>query len=180
MSKFNIKDIIWDFLELLIICASIIALTFWFVGQPVQVSGSSMEPNLSNNQQLIAEKLTYKLREPERGEVAILKHPENPPVLLVKRIVGLPGDTFEIKDGQIYVNGSKLEEPYINNSELTQGKNKLKDNQKIKVPEDKYIVLGDNRDDSADSRNWGFIDEGSLVGRASLVYAPISEFKLIK
>lgn len=176
----NVKDIAWDFIEILVIGTLIVGLTFWFVGQPVLVSGSSMNPTLKNKQQLVSEKLTYKLREPEREEIVIIKHPNKPSRLVIKRIIGMPGDNFEIKNGFVYINGSKLNEKYLETSIITNGKNKLIENKAVKIPEDKYIALGDNRADSMDSRNWGFVDEGQIVGKATLVYVPFSEFKILQ
>lgn len=182
MKKFksNLEQAFWNFLEVLIISSAILLLTFWFIGQPVQVSGDSMEPNLRDKQQLIAEKLSYKLREPERGEIVIVKHPKNPSHLVVKRLIGLPGETFEIENGQVYINNKPLKEPYLNKNTNTNGKNSLPDSKKIKIPQDKYIVLGDNRSNSSDSRNWGPVNESEIFAKVVLVYAPISDFKIVQ
>lgn len=176
----NIKDAIWDFVEILFIGVFIIALTFWFIGQPVQVSGSSMFPTLKDKQQIISEKLTYKLAAPQRQEIALIKHPDNPSSLVVKRIIALPGDTFEIKNNNVYINGDKLEENYLSENTLTKGRNKIKENTPVELQSTEYIVLGDNREDSMDSRNWGLVDESQIVGKAILVYAPFSEFKILQ
>jgi signal peptidase I len=139
------------------------------------VEGYSMEPNLYENQRLIVVKAAYWFGEPQRGEVIIFRKPITVAGelerTLVKRVIGLPGEQIEIHDGVVYINGSPLEESYIEGitSPLS----------KTEVPEGCYFVMGDNRQSSSDSRSWGLLPEGNIIGRVWLLYWPLSDWHLV-
>lgn len=137
-----------------------------FLAQPRVVHGQSMEPNLHENQRVIVDLLAYRFRAPERGEIIVLDLPERrsgPP--LIKRVIGLPGDLVEIKSGFVYLNGRRLDEPYLD--QATPGHLPPK-----RVPEAQVFVLGDNRGRSNDSRYFGMVPFESILGRAWLRYWP--------
>jgi signal peptidase I len=137
-----------------------------FLAQATRVYGSSMEPNLYTDQRLVVEKVSYRLHEPRRGDVVVLRMPERGPELLIKRIIALPGETFEVRDGQVYINGEALEEPYV--SQRTSGKSTP-----VTVPEGHVFVMGDNRGASNDSRSFGPVAQERIVGRAWVSYWPV-------
>jgi signal peptidase I len=144
-----------------------------FVGQATRVEGQSMEPNLYSDQRLVVEKLSYRFHGPQRFDIVVLKMPSQGEELLIKRVVGLPGETVEIKNGHVYINGEPLEEPYI--EEMTQpGRHG-----KVTVPPLHVFVLGDNRDRSNDSRSFGPVAIDNLVGRAWLSYWPPDQVGLV-
>jgi signal peptidase I len=140
-----------------------------FMAQPRVVHGQSMEPNLHDNQRVIVDMVTLRLREPERGEIIILDVPsrhEGPP--LIKRVIGLPGDIVEIKGGRVYINDDPLDEPYL--SQITMGNMVAQ-----MVPEEHVFVLGDNRRHSNDSRYFGTVPYDHVLGRAWLCYWPLAD-----
>jgi signal peptidase I len=133
--------------------------------QSFVVVGSSMKPSLEDGQRLLVNKVVYRLREPQRGEIIVFHPPSGMHADLIKRIIALPGDTIEIKDGAVYINGSALDEPYIKAApSYTMTKEK--------IPEGEYFVLGDNRNNSNDSHRWGTLTQESIVGKAWLSIWP--------
>ena len=148
-----------------------------FVGQRTSVSGDSMYPSLKNGDQLILEKLSYRFGEPERFDVIVFDHYEegsDTPVHYIKRIIGLPGETICIKDGNIYVDGERLTETYgyYTGDREMEGYDA---EEEILVGEDEYFVLGDNRNNSLDSRRIGCIRENDILGKAVFRLYPFSE-----
>jgi signal peptidase I len=141
-------------------------LIFWLVNSLVgryRIDGNSMNPTLFNGEYLIINNFVYDLDEPQRGDIIVFKHPRNE-LNLIKRVIGLPGDVVEINGGRVQVNGTTLDEPYIQDFPDN-------DNSWV-VPEDQYFVMGDNRDNSSDSRAWGFLPKDHLLGKALFVYWP--------
>ncbi len=134
-----------------------------------------MEPSLQDGQQLLINKVVYYFREPERGDVIIL-HPPPPyspkATPFIKRIIALPGDTIEVKNGEVYVNGSKLDEPYIKESPTYNLQQK-------KIPENEYFVLGDNRNNANDSHNGWTVPRQNIIGKAWLSIWPPGEWGLV-
>jgi signal peptidase I len=135
------------------------------------VDGSSMEPNLHTGQFLIVDRLTYRFSEPERGDIIVFEYPDLPEKDYIKRIIGLPGEEVSIHDNVVYVNGRPLDEPYIRTPTSYTGT--------WTVGPDQYFVLGDNRNNSSDSHDWGMLDRELIVGKAWLSYWPISEWGLV-
>lgn len=144
-----------------------------FVGQATRVEGQSMEPNLYSDQRLVVEKLTYRFHGPQRFDIVVLKMPSQGEELLIKRVVGLPGETVEIKDGHVYINGEMLEEPY------TEEQTQPGLHGKVTVPPLHVFVLGDNRDRSNDSRSFGAVAIDNVVGRAWLSYWPPDQLGIV-
>ncbi|MDO8470662.1 MAG: signal peptidase I [bacterium] len=152
--------------ELLIIgvVAAIIVIPIrMFIFQPFLVNGSSMEPNFHNGDYLLIDEISFRLRAPERGEVIVFKYPENPSQKYIKRIIGLPGETIEVKEGKVRITGPAEdfvldEDVYLPGIE-TMGVDTLK------LASDEYFVLGDNREHSSDSRYWGSVPKENLIGR---------------
>ena len=140
-----------------------------FVGQATRVEGQSMEPNLHSEQRLVVEKLSYRFHGPQRFDIVVLKMPSQGEELLIKRVIGLPGETVEIQDGQVYVDGILLEEPFTDQS-THPGRNG-----QVTVPPLHIYVMGDNRDRSNDSRSFGPVPIDNVVGRAWLSYWPLEQ-----
>ncbi len=159
-------------IELLLFALLIVAPIRLFVVNPFIVSGSSMVPTFYNGEYLIVDQITYRFDKPERGDVVIFRYPKDPSKFFIKRIVGLPNETVEIKNGIITIKESgpkplALDEPYVKNKSRDNSINPLADNQ--------YFVLGDNRMSSSDSRVWGTLDGDLIVGRALLRLLPVTE-----
>lgn len=158
-----------------IIPAVLIALFIhFFLAQATRVEGLSMEPNLHTGQRLIVEKVSYRFHGPRRGDIVVLKRPDcNDCELVIKRVVGLPGEEVSIHDGRVYIDGRLLEEPYVTQS--TRG-----DYGPARVPPLHVFVLGDNRGASNDSRSFGLVHRDLILGRAWICYWPLDEIGLVK
>jgi len=139
-----------------------------------------MYPNLHDKEQIVAEKISVKSSSIKRGDIVIFKHPFEEDKLLIKRIIGLPGETLQIKDGSVYIDGEKLSEPYLSGDVITKGSKLLEDNAEYKIRNNAYVVMGDNREESTDSREWGYVDKDLIVGKGVLVYFPLNRIRLIK
>lgn len=147
---------------------------FWLVNAATgryRVQGHSMMPTMKEGEYLIINKLSYYLDNPERGDIIVLHYPRDRTREYIKRIIGLPGDTVEIENGRVIVNGVTLNEPYIADSPDYTGR--------WVVPEDNYFVLGDNRNNSSDSHSWAYLPRSDIVGKAWLVYWPYDEWQLV-
>jgi signal peptidase I len=169
-----------EILETIVPAVLIALLINLFLAQATRVYGQSMEPNLHTDQRLIVEKLTYNryfrqylgLDGPERGDVVVIDLADQGGELLIKRVVGLPGDIIEIRNNQVFVNNRPLSEPYIN--EITTGQFGP-----VTVPPLHIFVLGDNRSYSNDSRNFGTVPLQDVVGRAWFSYWPPDDIGFI-
>ncbi|MDD5651937.1 MAG: signal peptidase I [Candidatus Moranbacteria bacterium] len=157
-----------------------------FLFQPFFVQGASMEPNFEDGQYLIVNELGYKntdlkiatvepFKEIERGYVMIFRYPKNPKQFFIKRVIGLPGEKVELKNGKVYIyndeslEGTELKEDYLPDDTYTQGSGKYE------VGEDEYFVLGDNRSHSSDSRSWGLVSSKDIIGKVLLRAWPINK-----
>lgn len=173
-----LREILSTSLYLLVVLC-ITYLVIHFVGQRTQVSGSSMEPKLSNNDNLIVDKITYRFKDPERYDIIVFPFEYEDNTYYIKRIIGLPGETVYIdKEGNIYINDTVLEEPY--------GREVIKEPgrayEPITLGDDEYFVMGDNRNNSTDSRDpsVGNIKKDRIIGRAWLRIWPFNKFGFIK
>jgi signal peptidase I len=161
------SNLLREIIETALLTAIIFLLVNTATGR-FRIEGQSMEPNLHDGEYVIVDKVSYALHAPERGDVIVLLRP-NPDKDLIKRIIGLPGDTLEVRNGQVYVNGAALTEPYLNqptNSTIPARQ----------VEPGRYFVMGDNRNNSSDSRSFGSISRSDIVGRAWFVYWPPSDW----
>lgn len=155
-----------EFLRLVLVAAAVALPIRYFVAQPFIVRGASMEPNFSNREYLVIDELTYFFREPRRGEVVVFRYPLDRSQYFIKRIVGLPGETVEIRGGEIYVRnaehpqGFELQESYLPPNLQYAGTSNFS------LGPDEYVVLGDNRRASSDSRTWGTLERAFITGRA--------------
>ena len=149
-----------------------------FVTQRTEVQGSSMEPHLHNGENIMVDKLSYRFHDPERFDIIVFRYLYKKNTFYIKRVIGLPGETVQIADGVIYINGEPLEEDY-GLEEITNPGRAL---EPITLGEDEYFVLGDNRNGSSDSRmtDVGNITRKQIVGKASLIIWPFSEFGWVK
>ena len=148
-----------------------------FVMQPVKVEGTSMLPRLHDGERIFVNKLIYYHLPPvERGDIVVFWYPDDPDKSYIKRVIGLPGELIEIRDGVIYVNGQELKEPYI---EPQRNVARLNHAPTIIKPH-YFFVAGDNRDQSYDSRAWGLVPEKYIYGKALFRYWPFSDASVIR
>ncbi|MGM0598279.1 MAG: signal peptidase I [Candidatus Rifleibacteriota bacterium] len=137
-----------------------------YVVQGFVIEGACMEPALHSHEKIIVNKLIYQIKEPSVGEVVVFSYPLETEKDFIKRVVGTPGDIIEIKDGYLFRNGKKMSEPFV--PEYVFGSYGP-----VKVPWDKLCVMGDNRNNSHDSRSWGLLDRDRVKGRAELKFWPL-------
>ena len=163
-----------DLFELLIWIGAIYALvnlsTVRFV-----VDGQSMEPNFHDNDYLIVSRVNYLFGDPQRGDIIVFHYPGDPKEDYIKRVIGTPGDTVEIRDTFVYVNGEQLNEPYINEPCNTYHCA----NETTVLESDEYFVMGDNRNHSSDSRSFGVVKREYIVGEVMVRYWPFSDWGLV-
>ena len=166
----------WIVFIVVVVAASYLIVTF--VGQRTEVSGSSMETTLSSGDQLIVDKISYRFRDPKRYDIVVFPYRYEENTYYIKRIIGLPGETVQIVDGMVYLNGSPLNEHYGN--EVIEDPGSAAE--PITLGDDEYFVLGDNRNNSQDSRasNVGLIHRDELLGRAWVRILPLDQFGVIK
>jgi signal peptidase I len=160
----------FNWLRDLIISAAVSVFIIIFVYQPVKVEGTSMMPGLDDQERIFINKFVYRWEPIERGDVVVFRYPGDPTKSYIKRVIGLAGDHIRIEEGRVYVNGDQLEEPYVLGY--------FRDDRtfpEITVPLHSYFVLGDHRNMSSDSRDFGAIPQTSVYGKAVFVYWPFDK-----
>jgi signal peptidase I len=170
-----VKAQILEYVESFVTAAILAAVIIIFIGQNFVVQGSSMEPNLHNRERLFVEKISYRFHQPKRGEIVVFKYPLLPKRKFIKRVVGVPGDEVKIRENKVYVNGTRLDEEYLDS--LTYG-----EFGPVYVPPGHIFVLGDNRNNSEDSRfrDVGFVPFKNVVGRACFRWWPPTKMKVLR
>ena len=161
-----------DLLEAIAIAIVISAILIIFVVQAFYIPSESMEPTLKPGDRILVNKFIYNFRDPKRQEIIVFDYPLEPDRKFVKRVIATPGDRVKIKEGKVFVNGEQLEEEYVPEDSYT-------DFAEVKVPENNYFVLGDNRNNSKDSRYWGFVPEDNIVGHPIIIFWPLNRIKII-
>lgn len=149
---------IFEVVKVVVVSLAIIMPIRLWVVQPFYVDGPSMEPNFYDKEYLIIDEISYRFNEPARGDVVVFKNPKDTRVYFIKRIIGLPGDKIEIKNGDVYVDDKKIEESYIEYRDT-------KDFPAVEVDNGQYFLMGDNRMNSFDSRSLGPVDDKYLIGK---------------
>lgn len=167
-----------DIIETVVVALAIFVIIYLFLVQPHQVNGNSMWPNFLDGEYLLTDKFSYRLGEPQRGDVIIFEAPPGarcPQELhcdFVKRIIGLPGETLTLTQGVISINEKPLPESYLPKDFKTTSISSSGSPLRLTLGGDEYFVLGDNREHSSDSRAWGSVPRENIVGRAWLRYWP--------
>ena len=189
------SSIVREFLEAIVL-ALVVFLVIQTSVQNFKVEGSSMQPTLEGGQYLLVNKLVYfridkerlsriipfwrvdnseqsfAVHPPERGEVVVFRFPKDPSRDFVKRVIGVPGESVEIRNGTVFVNGQALDEPYLTSHDRS-------DMGQIFLRDGQYFVLGDNRSGSNDSRNWGPVPEENFLGKVWIIYWPLSRWGVL-
>jgi signal peptidase I len=168
---FELKSWFRDILFALAIAIFIVI----FVIQPVKVEGTSMQPRLVDQERIFVNRFIYRFKDISRGDVVVFWYPRDRSKSFIKRVVAIPGDKVEIRAGTVFVNGKQISEPYLNPA--------FRDNKsfpKTLVPPQEYFVLGDHRNSSNDSRNWGFVSQDLIYGKAIFSYWPVAHVGLVE
>jgi len=155
------------------VMASFFIITFLY--QPVKVEGTSMQPELRDQDRLFVNKFAYDFEKISRGDVVVFYYPRDPSKSYIKRVIGLPGDNIQIRDGRVFVNGKLLGEPYVPRSYRD-----VRSMSEITVPPNEYFVMGDHRSISADSRDFGPVPRKLIYGKAAFVYWPADSMGLVR
>jgi len=185
------RRIVVEYGAILIVALAVAFVLQAFVVKPYRIPSPSMVPTLDPGDRVLVARFYYHLTSPARGDIAVFKYPLDRHIIFIKRIIGRPGDTLSLRDGHVYVNGVRLNEPYvakvdgrpvptepgapIAGSTMTEPWSL---NHPYTVPAHHYFMMGDNRLDSDDSRVWGPVPAGDLIGRAFLIYWPLSRIGL--
>ena len=165
----------WELLHDLAVAVLFCFFLVTFVGQAFRVQGTSMLPLLEDGERIIVNKVVYRFRPIERSDVVVFWYPRDPSVSFIKRVVGLPGDVVELRQGVLYVNGRRVDESYL--------APRFRDDEShapIEVKKGYYYVLGDHRNSSNDSRSWGEVPQKYIYGRAEMRFWPLSKVGLIR
>lgn len=168
-----------ELVETLVIALVIVFVMNTFILQSTIVLGQSMEPTLHDYERIMLDKISYRFHQPERGDVIVFNPPNSSSIPYIKRVIGLPGETVEIHQGHVYINGKELNEAYLQvHSNLVVATNA--EMPAHVVGPDEVFVLGDNRGASNDSRYFGDVKDSSIIGRALIAYWPLSRLGLIR
>lgn len=165
-----------EVVRVVIVALAIIIPIRYFLIQPFYVKGASMEPNFEDHEYLIIDELSYRFRDPQRGDIVVFRYPYDPSQFFIKRIIGMPGERVEIRDGNVRIandahpNGFLLSEPYLAPGVTTPGE------RIVGLDPNQFFVLGDNRRQSFDSKDFGSIPRRAIIGRAWLRGWPIEKF----
>ena len=151
-----------------------------FLMAPFKIPSGSMRPTLMEGDRILVNKFLYHFRAPQRGEIIVFRYPEDPKRPFIKRLVGIEGDTVEIRSGKVLINGRVPEEAMLHSLYYyNQGINGQV-GQSVTIPEGAYFVLGDNSASSHDSRFWGFVPRRLLIGRAMCVFWPVTRWRILR
>lgn len=167
-------DFVMDILETITFVGSLFIVTYLFIVQPNEIRGASMDTTFYNGEYILTNKLSYKFGHPQHGDIVVFASPENKDIDYIKRIIGIEGDRIMVSGSDVYVNGKKLTEPYIQQPTSTIDGGYLMDNQEIIVPPGHIFVMGDNRPRSSDSRVFGPIPQQDIIGEVFFRYYPVT------
>lgn len=170
----GVIGIAWDAGRTLLIAALIVVPIRMFVFQPFLVRGASMEPSFHDGDYLVVDELTYRIKSPERGQVIVFKYPGDTTQRYIKRIVGLPGETVEVKDGIVTIKSPDGIETQLDETYLPEGL-ETKGTENVELGKGQYFVMGDNRTFSSDSRAWGPLGQEYVIGKVLFRAFPLSE-----
>lgn len=176
----SIYSFFFDTIQTILIAASVFLVIYIFLMRPFEVSGDSMFPTFKNGEYILTNLISLRFNDPIRGDVIVFKSPTDENKDFIKRVIGVPGDTVSVKDSFVYVNNQRLDESvYLSETVRTPNGQFLKEGQTVTVPEDNFLVMGDNRPHSSDSREWGFLPKSEVIGKSFFVYWPPQNMRVI-
>lgn len=175
----NLGSHMIDFIQTLVVFGAIFALIYLFVAQFHKVSGNSMVPTFQSGDYLITEKISYRFGNPKQGDIVVLKNPRDESQDFIKRIIAVPSDTIKIEGGAVFINGGEFNESYLPAGLQTRSGAFLQEGTTVKADPNQYFVIGDNRNHSSDSREWGAVTKKEIVGKALFRYWPPQSIGLL-
>jgi signal peptidase I len=176
----KIYYLLFDLIQTLVIAGAIFVVIYAFLFRPYQVNGHSMDPTFQDGEYVLTNLISVRLGQIHRGDVIVFVAPPDKEKDYIKRLIGLPGDTIKVSGGNVYLNGKKLDQTFLPSNVKTFGGAFLQENTQVVVPQGEYFVMGDNREFSSDSREWGFVTQKELIGKSFLVYWPLNHFRIVK
>ena len=168
----NLGGYFIEFFETVVVFGAIFAAIYLFIAQFHKVQGNSMVPTFHTGDYLITEKVSYRFRDPKKGDIIVLKNPRDESQDFIKRIIAVPGDSVKIAGNTVYLNNEPLKEDYLSPGTITRPGAFLTEGTSIKVADNQYFAFGDNREHSSDSRDWGSLTKAEIVGKAFYRYWP--------
>lgn len=171
---------ILDITQTFVVTGAVFFFITYFFFRPFQVSGNSMYSNYKDKEYIITNLISLRFSNPTHGDVIVFKSPSDQNKDFIKRIIAIQGDEIFIENGKVYLNGDLLEEEYLDPGMQTFGGAFLQEGIKKTVPNGYFFVMGDNRNDSSDSRTWGFVTRKNIKGISFFVYWPLNEVQIIK
>jgi signal peptidase I len=184
-SGFALGKFLLEFIQSIVLALSVFVLIYLFVAQPNEVKGSSMYPNFLDGEYLLTEKISYRFKgDPQRGDVVIFKAPASESCYedgceYIKRVIGIPGDRVVVKNGKVYLNDELLDQSFLPDGVVTVAGGFCQEGEEVVVPDGQYLCFGDNRPNSRDGREFGFVGRDLIIGKAFLKYWPLSSVSLI-
>ena len=176
------KNIIWEYSEILIVALVLAMIIRAFFVQAFKIPSGSMLETLQIGDYLLVTRFNYDIKvpftdisivrtgDPQHGDIMVFRYPKAPEQNYIKRVIGVPGDTIEIREKQVFRNGKAIDEPYTRFSRPWSRIEGIDNFARVTVPEDSFFVMGDNRDESSDSRDWGFVPRDNIQGKAWIIY----------
>ncbi|MDP3997886.1 MAG: signal peptidase I [Candidatus Andersenbacteria bacterium] len=177
----SIGSFFWELIKVFLIAVVIIIPVRYFLVQPFFVRGASMEPSYEDGEYLVVDELSYRWREPQRGEVIVFRYPNNPSQFFIKRIIGLPGDTVRVNDGRVVIQNDQYQQGVVlDESGYLSAGTRTGGQLDVRLGSDEYFVMGDNRSASSDSRSWGPLKRFEIVGRTWIRAYPFDRFSVFE
>lgn len=176
----KIYYVLFDLIQTLVIAGAIFVVIYAFLFRPYQVNGLSMYPTFENGEYVLTNLLVKRFGGFQKGDIVVFNSPVDENKDFIKRIIATEGDTISVNDGNFYLNGNLLQEDYLPSNYVTSGGNFLPEGTQVQVPENNYFVSGDNRSNSSDSREWGFVTKDEIIGKSFFVYWPLNRFRTVE
>jgi len=171
---------IWETFKIIVISLAIILPIRYYLVQPFFVKGASMEENFHDGDYLLIDEISYRFSEPQRGDIIVFRYPENRSQFFIKRIIGLPGETIEIKENKVIIFNSEFSQGLVLDEDYLAAHQRTTGNYSEKLGLDEYYVLGDNRLQSSDSRRWGILNKSFITGKAFVRLWPLTQISKIE
>lgn len=177
----KIYYLLFDLIQTLVIAGAIFVVIYAFLFRPYQVNGHSMDPTFQNGEYVLTNLISLRFEKLKRGDIIVFVAPPDKEKDYIKRIIGLPGDRVSISDGDVKLNGVKLDQTsFLSPDVRTSGGAFLGESDEVVVPDGQYFVMGDNRMFSSDSREWGFVTKSAIIGKSFFVYWPLNHMRIVK
>lgn len=177
----NTSGVFSEVVQTFLLAGAVFLVIYLFLFRPFQVSGSSMYPNLQDQEYVITNIVGLRFGDLKRGDVVVFQSPVEKDKDFIKRVIGVSGDEIMVKEGDVYVNGEKIDQSnFLSGDVKTYPGAFLQEGQPVTVPDQHYFVMGDNRGNSSDSREWGFVKKEEIVGQTFVIYWPPNQAKIIQ